>query len=196
MPRRSRWPAAPPAWRKQHKLNGHGSRSGRSLYCCQLAAAVLPFCLAALLVRKLVRGLIDFAVIGTIVLFFLEPSVKQSVHDLSDWASSRINWMMGLQRTQERPSHSSVQSLPAAAQAAASSAVAASAAEAVTLSPPMPSVVEPPAPSIAEQRPSTSSCSPSDGRRSSRRQPVGHGRAHAAAAGVEGSTPAVTAVFD
>jgi TPR repeat protein len=109
------------------------------------------------------RGLIDFAVIGTIVLFFLEPSVKQSVHDLSDWASSRINWMMGLQRTQERPSHSSVQSLPAAAQAAASSAVAASAAEAVTLSPPMPSVVEPPAPSIAEQRPSTSLAAPPTG---------------------------------
>jgi len=89
------------------------------------------------------RGLVDFAVIGMVVLFFLDPSVKQSVRDLSDWASSRIDRMMGVQRMEHRPSHSSVQPPPAAAQAAAPRTVAPSAAEAVALSPPAPSPLEP-----------------------------------------------------
>jgi len=126
------------------------------------------------------RGLVDFAVIGTIVLFFLEPSVKQSVRDLSDWASSRIDWMMGLQRTEPRPSHSSVEPPAAAAQTAAPRTVAPRAAETVALSPQPPSPLEPaapapqplakpdatvapavsPAPSIAEQRPSADLATP------------------------------------
>ena len=126
------------------------------------------------------RGLVDFAVIGMVVLFFLEPSVKQSVRDLSDWASSRVDWMMGLQRTEHRPSHSSVQPPPAAAPAAAPRTVATRAAEAVAPSPPVPSPMEPlapapqppakpdaavapavsPAPSIAEQRASADLATP------------------------------------